>query len=532
MKSIALPPGTKIGHYKILGEGIKGGFGVTYVSFDDNLKRPVMLKECFPTDICYRTEDGRICVMNPSLEEFYLKAKADMQSEARKLAKLKHPNIVRVYDVFESNGTLFYVMDRLDGSSLREVMAEAAAGERSLSPEQLRDWLCHILSALGYMHTKGMLHRDIKPDNIVFDERDKPVLIDFGAAAFYQENTLTQGQFSPAYASPEQVSAEKVGPQTDLYSLAATWYELLCGKAPAPSIARLYQDKLLPLQPLPELPQLPASIMHNLALRPEERSESAAAWWDELMTAPVPEPPPPVVAEPPVPSLPEVPPDKPRRKKKRGGLPKGCLPSMIVGGCVLMFLLVLPVAYQDVAEAMSSSDKKQAPAPTAAPASAESTVSQEEQFQSFYEEFCRFNQVEQVYRDYKQAHEDYDKLSKEYEVEVERLRREIEKDMEGLEEMEKSAYISMVARPKVDAFEESMSKSFDDVCEKSSSNWHRIMSMTENPLRYCPDNLKSQMNADWEFKLRALLSERYPTDGVVGPETLYELHSLRMKLYM
>lgn len=518
MKSIALPPGTKIGHYKILGEGIKGGFGVTYVSFDDNLKRPVMLKECFPTDICYRAEDGRICVMNPSLEEFYLKAKADMQSEARKLAKLKHPNIVRVYDVFESNGILFYVMDRLDGSSLREVMAEAAAGERSLSPEQLRDWLCHILSALGYMHTKGMLHRDIKPDNIVFDERDKPVLIDFGAAAFYQENTLTQGQFSPAYASPEQVSAEKVGPQTDLYSLAATWYELLSGKAPAPSIARLYQDKLLPLQPLPELPQLPASIMHNLALRPEERSESAAAWWDELMTAPVPEPPPPVAAEPPVPSLPEVPPVKPRRKKKRGGLPKGCLPFMIVGGCVLMFLLVLPAAYQDVAESVSSPEKKPAPAPVP-------PVSQEEQFQSFYKEFCRFNQVEQVYRDYKQAHEDYKKLSKEYEVEVERLSREIKEDMEGLEEMEKSAYISMVAQPKVEAFEKSMRKSFDDLFEKSMSNSNRISAMTENPLRYCPDNLKSQMNADWEFKLRALLSERYPTDVEV-PKTLNELNSL------
>ncbi len=275
----ALPPQTRIGSYKILKVIARGGFGVTYVAWDPGLERTVVLKECFPPELCERDEHGHLHTNHESHVSMYQQAMADMRREARTLAGLNHRNIVRVYDVFESGGALYYVMPWLEGGSLRERMDEASLNGHLLEPATVREWLLQLLRALDYLHNRGVLHRDIKPGNIMFDENEQPVLIDFGAAVYFGSDSVTQGEFTPAYAAPEQVAGKgNVGPYTDLYALAATWYELLGGVAPEPAVSRLMKDELQPLSALPEFPGLAEGIMLNLALVPGERNATAADW--------------------------------------------------------------------------------------------------------------------------------------------------------------------------------------------------------------------------------------------------------------
>lgn len=104
----ALPPGTHIGHFKLLKALGQGGFGITYVAWDSQLERTVVLKECFPVELCCRQEDGSLAPRSESLEPLYRAAMDDMRREARTLAGLHHERIVPVYDVFESQGSLFF----------------------------------------------------------------------------------------------------------------------------------------------------------------------------------------------------------------------------------------------------------------------------------------------------------------------------------------------------------------------------------------------------------------------------------------
>ena len=286
----ALPPGTFLGEkqkYKILGVCGQGGFGITYAGWDISLERNVAIKECFPQEICERDGDtAAILPRTPALQDAYLMAMADLQKEARLLAKLNHPNIVQVYDVFAANGSLFCVMHWLEGDTLRDRLDAAEAADTPAAAEQAEAWLRLLLDALGYMHAQGIIHRDIKPENIMFDESGQPVLVDFGSAIniSHLTHTLTQGAFSAAYAAPEQISGKgEIGPWTDFYSLAATWYEVFSNCAAEETLRRMTEDSLHPLEKLvPErvhaAPRMAAGIMRNLGLRAAERCQSAAEW--------------------------------------------------------------------------------------------------------------------------------------------------------------------------------------------------------------------------------------------------------------
>lgn len=277
----ALPPGAQLGQYHLIEAASQGGFGILYRAWDEKLNRPVAVKECFPTSICRR--DPKTGVVQPhteSLRANYETAINDVYEEAQTLAKLHHARVVPVYDVFRSAGSLFYVMPWLEGGSLRD---RIAAGD-AISPETAQNWLLELLAALEYLHGMQVIHRDIKPGNIMFDAAGNPVLVDFGSALnrATKVDTTTQGEFSPVYASPEQVSGKgKIGPWTDLYSLAATWYELLTGNAPEPAQQRLVSDDLAPLPSGATV--LEQSIMQNLALNAEERCQSAREWQEWLL---------------------------------------------------------------------------------------------------------------------------------------------------------------------------------------------------------------------------------------------------------
>ena len=319
----ALPPGTILGNekYKILGARGQGGFGITYAGWDFSLERNVAIKECFPQEICVR--DGgtlQIAPRTPALQDAYLAAMADLQREARLLAGLNHPNIVQVHDVFAANGSLFCVMHWLEGDTLRDRLDAAEAADAPIPQEQAEEWLRQLLEALGYMHAQGVVHRDVKPENIMFNESGRPVLVDFGSAVNISRltRTLTQGAFSAAYAAPEQISGKgKIGAWTDLYSLAATWYEVFTNSAAEETVRRMMEDSLTPLDKLvPErvhaAPRMAAGIMRNLELRAANRCQSAAEWLAMLDGK-----------------------AKPRRKGKRRSLLWACaLAAAVLGWCV------------------------------------------------------------------------------------------------------------------------------------------------------------------------------------------------------
>ena len=276
-----LPPGTMIDErYKLLKVLGQGGFGITYIAWDTELKRRVAVKECFPAGICLRGEDGGVRPLRSEWEDFYLKALDDMRKEARTLAALNHESIVRIYDVIWGNGSVFCVMPWLGSGSLKERM-----GEASTSAEESIRWLRQLLDALEYLHARDIIHRDLKPDNIMFDEAGSPIIIDFGAALNRPEltTTTTQGSFSRGYAAPEQITGKgRVGPWTDFYALSATWYELLTGIRPEASDARLMQDDLKPLSSATMRMSYPSELVSllqlNLSLKPAERCQTVEQW--------------------------------------------------------------------------------------------------------------------------------------------------------------------------------------------------------------------------------------------------------------
>lgn len=275
-----LPEGTVIQErYKLLKAVGQGGFGITYIGWDKELRRNVAVKECFPVGLCYR--DGyQLRPLNPQVEPYYLKALDDLMREARTLAALQHDRVVKVYDVVGGNGSIFCVMQWLQGGSLRERLA--AREQNPITPEQAADWLAALLQALVYLHAHGVIHRDLKPENILFDEAGLPVIVDFGAALNKPQLTTsaTRGAFSPGYAAPEQLTGKgEVGPWTDLFSLSATWYELLTGTRPETADKRLMEDDLIPLTSAKLLVPAPRPVLEmlqaNLSLHPARRSKRA-----------------------------------------------------------------------------------------------------------------------------------------------------------------------------------------------------------------------------------------------------------------
>lgn len=282
----ALPEGTSLGNYRLLKVLGQGGFGITYVARDNQLQRTVVIKECFPNGLCVRdATTGAISSISEASMDHYLAAMAGLMREARTLASLNHERVVRVYDVFESLGSVFYVMPWLQGGSLQEKLDEAESSGQAIEAVKVESWLRDVLSALAYLHGREVYHRDIKPANILFDEYERPVLIDFGAALNRPEvtGTVTQGEFSYAYGSPEQITGKgEVGPWTDFYALAATWYRLICGMGVERADWRLLEDDCEPLATMEGCEAYPKSLLKavdcNLSLAAKKRFQSVQDW--------------------------------------------------------------------------------------------------------------------------------------------------------------------------------------------------------------------------------------------------------------
>ena len=236
-----LLPGTALlqGQYTVEEFLNSGGFGMTYFA-RDSLNRTVVIKECFPASFCCRSD----AAVRPRSRTHQKDFRAIVQlfvREARQLAKLDHPNIVGVHQVFEDNETAYMALDCIDGQDLLDIIDDK---KQKLSPDQVRRILLKILDAVAYVHDMGVLHRDISPDNILLDGAGQPILIDFGAArekASRASRALSALMVVKDGYSPQEfyVNGSDQGPASDLYSLAATFYHVLTGDPPPNSQTRV-----------------------------------------------------------------------------------------------------------------------------------------------------------------------------------------------------------------------------------------------------------------------------------------------------
>lgn len=245
----ALQPGSTLqgGRYRILSTLGQGGYGITYKAQQQGLGRLVAIKEFFISIMCDRdASKSTMITASTSNTKEVERYRRKFISEAQMISRLHHPNIVSILDVFEENGSAYYVMEYVEGGSLGDRMREGAMSEA----EALK-YIRPVADALNYIHKQKICHYDIKPSNImVWKDIDQPVLIDFGVSKHYDEEdnatTTTPVGLSEGYAPLEQYNAQEMtsfSPQTDIYSLGATLLALVTGKKP-PTPTNILTDGL------------------------------------------------------------------------------------------------------------------------------------------------------------------------------------------------------------------------------------------------------------------------------------------------
>lgn len=284
----ALPAGTQLREYDILRTLGSGGFGVAYLAYDRELAHHVVLKEYLPGAFATRLAGNTVVPTSPKDEANFQWGLERFLSEARALAAFRaHPHIVSVLHSFRANNTAYMVMEYAGEFSLQQFLD----GQGVMTQEQLLDLVLPLLDALETIHAAGLIHRDIKPDNILINDNAEPVLIDFGAArqAVGERSMSLSIILTPGYAPFEQYhNATEQGPWTDIYALAAVMFRCVTGTNPPDAPARMETETPLELEPREGYsPHLLAAIAWGLQIRAAERPQTVAAWREALLNEPV-----------------------------------------------------------------------------------------------------------------------------------------------------------------------------------------------------------------------------------------------------
>lgn len=224
-----------------------GGFGNTYLATQVTLGRKVAIKEFFMKEFCERDEStSQVIIPTEGSKLIVDRYRQKFLKEAQMIASLRNEHIIKIYDIFEENNTAYYVMDYIEGGSLKD----AVDSKGPLSESKAIEYIEQISDALSYLHSSNILHLDIKPSNVLIDNDDCLVLIDFGISKHYDsdggQTSTTQAGISKGYAPIEQYqqgSIANFSPATDIYSLGATMFFLLTGKTP-PEASIVNEDGL------------------------------------------------------------------------------------------------------------------------------------------------------------------------------------------------------------------------------------------------------------------------------------------------
>ncbi len=275
-----LKPGTILKDRYILGLVIGfGGFGITYKAWDKSLDMVVAIKEYYPAGIVQRVPgDSDVSVYATDRKKEYYAGMTRFLTEAKNMASFSDvPNIVHVNNYFEENNTAYIVMEHLEGKTLKKVLKDKG----TLTDEEIIDIMIPVMDALQGIHKKGIIHRDVSPENIYICNDGNIKLIDFGAARFSDtENEMTRSVILKAgYAPVEQYMAKsKQGPYTDIYALGATMYTCLTGETPDESVSRETKDTLKSPEELNgNIPRyISEAVMKAMAINPELRFQNVA----------------------------------------------------------------------------------------------------------------------------------------------------------------------------------------------------------------------------------------------------------------
>ena len=258
-----LQPGTYLqgDKYRIISVLGSGGFGITYLAEHELAGRNVCIKEFFPKEFYNRDDNSHSISLGSKGSAKIMDAfKAKFLKEAKTIARLNHPNIIHIHDVFEENNTAYYVMEYIEGESLSSLVRTRGA----LSEAEAVRYIRSVAEALGYIHERKIMHLDIKPANVMLNSEDgQVVVIDFGLSKQYDEEgnqtSSTPVGISAGFAPMEQYQqggVKEFSPETDIYSLGATLYYLVTGQVPPQAVCVADEG-------LPELPAHLSSGVRN-----------------------------------------------------------------------------------------------------------------------------------------------------------------------------------------------------------------------------------------------------------------------------
>lgn len=279
-----LAKGTLLQTDKYTIEGVigSGGFGITYRA-RHNVLGLYAVKEFFINGYCVRNILRKTVVLQGIDETIFDNYRKKFIEEAQILAALDHPNIVKVVDIFQENNTAYIVMPLLQGQTLQQLVER----EGRLQYEVAVNYIAQLSEAVDYIHQKNILHRDIKPDNVVILPDNRAILIDFGSAReFIQNKTQAQTSILTAgYAPLEQYSTiSKKGSYTDIYSLGATFYFALTGEKPMDATARTTETMPEPQELAPDIPdEANRTILKAMELRPNMRHQQVTDFMEDLL---------------------------------------------------------------------------------------------------------------------------------------------------------------------------------------------------------------------------------------------------------
>lgn len=279
------------GAYQLVGVVGVGGFGITYRALDVAGEREVAIKECVPAG-CAR-EGAQVLAADFWSHSHFEAFKNRLRSQAQRLQKVSHPNLANVFDFFEENGTVYLVMEWVQGPTLLDLIERDA-----VQPEDALEWISKLSSVLEALHQHGLLHLDVKPENVILREGE-PVLLDFDLVQPLGEAdhstrplALATRCGTPGYAPLEQYAQTvNLSPATDIYALGATFYHLLLGRAPLSSVDRAAGALLSDAQHVSfEItPQWSKAIEQALELQPDKRPQTAELWTSLLHETPEPD---------------------------------------------------------------------------------------------------------------------------------------------------------------------------------------------------------------------------------------------------
>ena len=282
-----LRKGTRlIGRYTIEGVLGQGGFGITYLGMDELHKKKVAIKEFFPQGIVTRNieYEDTVTVTLVGEKENYDKGKERFLKEAQTMAMFsKDKGIVKALDFFEINNTAYIVMEYLEGVTLKQYLRE----NKRIDAEDLVELLVPLIEALDEIHSQGLIHRDISPDNIMVLPDGRIKLMDFGAARDYTEfgEKSLSIVLKPGYAPPEQYQTHGVqGPWTDIYALCATMYKCITGENPPDAIDRLVDDHLKKISTfgITVSPQIEEAIIKGMSVAAKDRYQNVGDFCEDL----------------------------------------------------------------------------------------------------------------------------------------------------------------------------------------------------------------------------------------------------------